>query len=57
VAKARYREENLEEVQAEYGFFALRDATKKSEVKNKDDASPSMVIEQDEDDPFYMDID
>jgi hypothetical protein len=40
-------------------FFAARGATKKkkSEVKKEDDATPSTVIEQDKDDPFYMDID
>jgi hypothetical protein len=30
---------------------------KKSEVKKEDDTAPSTVIEQDKDDPFYMDID
>jgi hypothetical protein len=54
-----YREEHPEEVHAEYEFFAARSATKKkkSEVKKEDNAAPSTVIEQDEDDPFYMDID
>jgi hypothetical protein len=59
VAMARYREEHTKEVQAEYEFFAARGMTKKnkSKVKKEDDASPSTVIVQDEDDPFYMDID
>jgi hypothetical protein len=42
----------------QYEFFVVRDMAKKnkSEVKNEDDATPSMVIEQEEDDPLYMGI-
>jgi hypothetical protein len=43
----------------EYEFFVPRGVTKKkkSEVKKENDAAPSTMIEHDEDDPFYMDID
>jgi hypothetical protein len=51
VAMARYREENPK-VHVEYEFFAARNM-----MKNEDDAGPSTMIEQEEDDPFYMDTD
>jgi hypothetical protein len=57
VAMARYKVEHPEEVQAEYEFFSARDVAKKSKVKNKDNAAPSSVVEEDENDPFYIDID
>jgi hypothetical protein len=57
VSMARYKVEHPEEVQVEYEFFSGRDMAKKSEVKNKDNAAPSAVVEEDENDPFYIDID
>jgi DNA-directed RNA polymerase subunit L len=55
VAMARYKVEHPEEVHAEYEFFSTRDAAKKYEVKNKDNAAPSAVVEEDKNDPFYID--